>query len=61
MIRYKLDPSTTSVLGLCREPGCGFRALASSSDEARHVRDEHEAAMHMVRGRHARRRTMRTF
>lgn len=52
MIRYKLDPSTTGVVGVCREPGCGHRELAGNADEARQLRDAHEELMHLKRGRH---------
>lgn len=51
MIRYKLDPSTTGVLGICREPGCGARHLASSRAEAIRHRDTHEERAHMKAGR----------
>lgn len=56
MIRYKLDPSTTSVVGICREPGCGYRALAASRAGAVQLRDAHEELVHMKRGRHTTRR-----
>lgn len=56
MIRYKIDPSATCVVGICREPGCGTRALASSRAEAIDQRDAHEELMHLKRGRQATRR-----
>ena len=56
MIRYKLDPSSTTIVGVCREHGCGFRALSSTRAQAIRVRDEHEEVMHLVRGRHSTRR-----
>lgn len=59
MIRYKLDASATSVVGLCHEPGCHYRALASTPAEARALRDQHEETCHMIRGRHATRRANR--
>ena len=59
MIRYKLDESASSVVGLCREPGCTYRALASTIREARALRDQHEETCHMTRGRHATRRVIR--
>lgn len=60
MIRYKLDPSTTTVVGVCREHGCGFRALSSTRAQAIRTRDQHEEIVHMVQGRRAtRRRTTR--
>ena len=63
MIRYRLDPSTSSVVGVCREPGCPFRVLSATEAAAIRARDEHEETVHMKRGRHATRRrphTMRT-
>jgi len=59
MIRYKLDASASSVVGLCREPGCYYRALASTTQEARALRDQHEEDCHLTRGRHATRRAIR--
>lgn len=56
MIRYKLDPSTTTVVGVCREHGCGFRALSSTRAQAIRTRDHHEEVAHLVRGRQATRR-----
>jgi len=56
MIRYKLDPSRTSVVGVCREPGCPFRVLSSTRAAAIRARDAHEEAEHMTRGRHTTRR-----
>ena len=53
MIRYKLDPSTTTVVGVCREHGCGFRALSSTRAQAIRTRDQHEEIVHMVQGRRA--------
>ena len=52
MIRYKLDPSASSIVGVCREPGCGRRYLASTRAEATRDRDRHESEMHLTRGRH---------
>ena len=46
MIHYKLDPSFTSVLGICREPGCGFRHLSLTKAAALRVRAEHEEIAH---------------
>lgn len=56
MIHYKLDPSTTTVLGICREPGCGFRHLSSTKAQALRARDQHEEIAHLKRGRQTRRR-----
>lgn len=52
MIRYQIDPSTTSYVGVCREPGCGVRCLSSTRDAAIAARRHHEETVHMVRGRH---------
>lgn len=56
MIRYRLDPSTTSIVGVCHEPGCPYRVITSTRDAARRARDAHEEAVHMTRGRHTTRR-----
>lgn len=56
MIRYQIDPSTTSYVGVCREPGCGVRCLSSTRDAAIAARRHHEETVHMIRGRHETRR-----
>lgn len=56
MIRYKIDSSALVVVGICREPGCGVRTLASSRAEAIRQRDAHEELCHMTHGRYAKRR-----
>jgi hypothetical protein len=60
MIRFRLDPSSTSVVGVCGEPGCSYRVLASSADEARQLRGRHEEQCHMIRGRQLKTRRPRT-
>ncbi|MFT4296523.1 MAG: hypothetical protein QM582_14035 [Micropruina sp.] len=59
MIHYKIDPSSTSYVGVCREPDCGFRALSSTKLDALRARDAHAALMHNNRGRKS--CAMRTF
>lgn len=50
MIRYRLDPGHNNVLGVCGEPGCGFRTLANDRHEAAKQRRQHEELCHMTRG-----------
>lgn len=50
MIRYRLDNGHGTVLGVCGEPGCGFRALANDRSEAVKQRRHHEVLCHMTRG-----------
>lgn len=56
MIRYKLDRSESCIVGICREPGCGFRTLSSTKEGALFARAQHEATCHMKRGRRKTRR-----
>jgi len=56
MIHYKIDASPAVTVGICHEPGCGARTLASSREEAIQQRTDHEERAHMRRGRLATRR-----
>ena len=47
-IRYAIDPSLHTFVGVCREPGCCYRALTTSRPAALRARHEH-AETHRVR------------
>lgn len=55
-IRYMIDAASSSYLGVCREPGCGARALSCSKAEALRRRREHLELVHAARCQHQTRR-----